>query len=286
MMPGRPPARRPDEHLAFDPVLAGPGGSLLELADAEMIAVRLDADRLNLPAESQGDDGVAGFVIGDGFERAHENMLERSRSSVRIAIPTEVSDQERARRLLAAFWIFHMSKPAVITVALALAVLGCDKSRPRESAWVSHVSEAGGYSVELPALPVLTTSPGGVFTNHIAECRLPDRAFFISYFDPPPQSVTPDRAEATLKRDRQMSLDKTKATLKSEQKITISWHGRDWPGLASEVEDPIKTSKSRVFVVDGRVYAVEVQHHGRIERPEDVTRFFESFKLADHRQKE
>ena len=31
-----------DEHLAFDPVLAGPGGAFLELADADMIATDID----------------------------------------------------------------------------------------------------------------------------------------------------------------------------------------------------------------------------------------------------
>ena len=63
-----------------------------------------------------------------------------------------------------------------------------------------------------------------------------------------------------MKRDRDMGLRDIQGALKSEERLSIQKDGKDWPGLASVIENSSDLYTSRLYAVAGRMYSLQVNH--------------------------
>jgi hypothetical protein len=162
------------------------------------------------------------------------------------------------------------------------ATQGASAPTPKpQAAWTTFNSADGGFSVLMPAAPQVSSQPGKLFTVHIVTCEQPASGFTVTYFDPPAQALAPAVVEATMKRDRDMSVQDIQGTLKSEEKVSIKKDGKDWPGLASVMENSAERYTSRLYAVAGRMYSLQVKHPKSQDNAADVTKFFDSFKVSD-----
>jgi hypothetical protein len=171
-------------------------------------------------------------------------------------------------------------KPAVATPAPTQQKASVPAPK-QQSAWTTHNSADGGYSILMPAKPQISSQPGKLFTVYIASCEQPDATFTVTYFDPPARALAPGLVEITMKRDRDMSMQDIEGSLRSEKKVTISKDGRDWPGLASVMVNAAEIYTSRLYAVAGRMYSLQVKRPKSKDNEADVTKFFESFKIPD-----
>jgi hypothetical protein len=58
--------------------------------------------------------------------------------------------------------------------------------------------------------------------------------------------------------------------------------GREWPGLASVMENATHRYSGREYAVDGRrVYALQAGHALNEDHAADIKKFFDSFKISD-----
>jgi hypothetical protein len=151
----------------------------------------------------------------------------------------------------------------------------------QQSDWKPYNSAEGGFSVLLPGTPEVTSQPGKLFTVHIVSCEHQGVTFTVTYFNPPPRAVAPDVVDATMKRDRDMSIQDIQGSLKSEEKVAIRKDGKDWPGLSSVIENSSDLYTSRLYAVAGRMYSLQVKHAKSQDTTADITRFFDSFKFSD-----
>lgn len=148
------------------------------------------------------------------------------------------------------------------------------------SRWQTYNSKDGGFSVLLPTEPRLSSRPGRLFTVFFATCDYGGARYFVTYFDPPPESMAPDVVEATMKKDRDSSLWDIKGSLKSEKKITIKKGTETWPGLESVAEDAVSLWTSRVYAVGGRMYTLQVVHPIHENHAADIAKVFNSFTVS------
>ncbi len=155
-----------------------------------------------------------------------------------------------------------------------------DAVRKPAPSWKRFQPEGGRFSVLLPQEPQISSQPGQLFTVHIATCTEDGADFYVTYFDPPAGSIAPNVAEATMKRDRDMSIQDIQGTLKSEAKVTIPAAGRTWPGLESVMENAASVYKSRLYAVGGRMYSLQVIYPKGQDRSAEITKFFESFEVS------
>ena len=105
-----------------------------------------------------------------------------------------------------------------------------------------------------------------VFTVHIVACEHDGVSYTVTYFDPPAHSLPPEVVEATMRRNRDMSIRDIKGSLKSEEKVSIRKDGKDWPGLASVIEGSADVYTSRLSAVGGRMYLLQIRHAKRRNR--------------------
>jgi hypothetical protein len=179
------------------------------------------------------------------------------------------------------------SGPSPAGGAPTAATRGASAAAPKpQSAWTTFNSPDGGFSIGFPAAPQVSSQPGKLFTVHIVSCDQPGANFTVTYFDPPAQALTPDVVEATMKRDRDMSLQDIQATLKSEEKLSMKKDGKDWPGLGSVMETSAELNTSRLYAVAGRMYSLQVRQTKSQNNAADASKFFDSFKIADSRKAE
>ncbi len=161
----------------------------------------------------------------------------------------------------------------------AAAVPGATVAR-KGSDWNTFNSEAGGFSILMPGTPQVSSQPGRLFTVNIVSCDHDGANFVVTYFDPPANAIAPEVVEATIKRDRDMSVQDIQGTLKSEEKVTIQKGGKDWPGLASVMGNDSSLYTSRLYAVGGRMYSLQVMHPKSQDLTADAKKFFDSFALA------
>lgn len=127
----------------------------------------------------------------------------------------------------------------------------------QQSGWAPYNSADGGYSVLLPQKLKVTWS---VFTVHIVSCEHDGVSYMVTYFDPPAPLFSPKVVEATMRRNRDMSVQDIKGSLQSEEKVSIRKDGKDWPGLASVIENSADVYTSRLYAVGGRMYSLQIKH--------------------------
>jgi hypothetical protein len=148
----------------------------------------------------------------------------------------------------------------------------------QQSEWAPYTSADGGYSVLLPKKLLVT---GTIFTVHIVSSEHGGVSYSVTYFDPPARSLSAAAVEATMKKYRDMSVQEIKGSLKSEEKVSIRKDGKDWPGLASVIEDSADVYTSRLYAIGGRMYLLQIKHARRRNRAADIWRFFDSFTVSD-----
>jgi hypothetical protein len=146
------------------------------------------------------------------------------------------------------------------------------------SDWAPYYSADGGYSVLLPKKLQVTWR---IFTVHIVSREHRGVSYTVTYFDPPARTLAPGVVEATIKRDRDMSVQNIKGSLQSEEKISIRKDGKDWPGLASVMEDSVNVYTSRLYAVEGRIYSLQIKYAKSRNWSADNWKFFDSFKISD-----
>jgi hypothetical protein len=171
-----------------------------------------------------------------------------------------------------------LSAPPCGAPAVATKVAPAPAPKP-QAAWTTFHSADGRYSVLMPATPQVSSQPGKLFTVHITTCEQPGATFTVTFFNPPARALTPNLVQGTMKRDRDMSIQDIKGTLRSEEKISISKDGRDWPGLASVMENADDRYTSRLYAVAGRMYSLQVKQPKNQDNAADVTKFFDSFNV-------
>jgi hypothetical protein len=153
---------------------------------------------------------------------------------------------------------------------------------PKQQAdWTPFNSTDGEYSVLLPATPQVSSQPGKLFTVHIISCEHLGATFTLSYFDPPPRSIVGGMAQASMKRDRDISIKDIQGSLKSEKNIFIEKDGRGWHGLASVMVNSDDLYTSRRYAAAGRMYLLQVKHAKSQDHAAEIARFFDSFKLSE-----
>jgi hypothetical protein len=157
--------------------------------------------------------------------------------------------------------------------------IAADPTLKSQTDWTTYHSADGRFSVLMPATPQVSSQPGKLFTVHITTCEQPGATFTVTFFNPPARALTPNLVQGTMKRDRDMSIQDIKGTLRSEEKISISKDGRDWPGLASVMENADERYTSRLYAVAGRMYSLQVKQPKNQDNAADVTKFFDSFNV-------
>ena len=167
----------------------------------------------------------------------------------------------------------------LITFLFCLYLFATVASGQETNAWIKYTSDAGRYSVLLPAEPKLqeqpASSPDGVkFTQYLASTELPDQFFMVAYFD--------------LKPDMTFSLDKGRdglvkgiqGTLISETPISLD--GNPGKALRVRAESTKFIDLVRMYLVNGRVYSLQslyVETQNESEFVARANKFFDSFSV-------
>jgi hypothetical protein len=149
-----------------------------------------------------------------------------------------------------------------------------------ETHWVTYNPKGDRFSVLLPGTPEVSSQSGRLFTVYIATCDSGGARYLVTYFDPPPQAIAPEVVEATMKRDRDMSLKDIQGTLKKESNVTIESDGQARTGLESVMENAESLYTSRLYAVGGRMYSLQVVHPKVQDHAAEIVRFFDSFKVS------
>ena len=147
-----------------------------------------------------------------------------------------------------------------------------------QSGWAPYMSADGGYSVLLPQKLKVTFR---LLSVHIVACEHDGVSYTVTYFDSPGRSLPPEVVEATVRRNRDLSIRDIKGSLMSEEKVSIRKDGKDWPGLASVFENSADVYTSRLYAVGGRMYLLQIKYPKRRNRAVDIWTFFDSFRVFD-----
>jgi len=139
--------------------------------------------------------------------------------------------------------------------------------------WVTLAPEGAGFSVLVPAKAVETIDKRRSYTIHSFSVTVGRATYAASYSDYEPGKL--DRATAlTANRDRfNRGLQ---ATLISSREITLGGHN----GIEFTSETPAANVKSQLFLVGNRLFQTATFVFKDVDETRNVSRFFESFKLA------
>jgi hypothetical protein len=165
--------------------------------------------------------------------------------------------------------------------ALLLLVVLCALLACKGNSWQEFTSEEGGFSVLLPGNPKIekqttNTAIGPLaFTMHTVELRFGSVAYIASYNDYPPSLIADGDKNAILDGVVEGAIG-SKANLKNSEPISIEGHpGREFTGT---VKDGFEYT-SRAFLVNQRLYQLNVVSTPGKVPPEDKRKYFDSFKL-------
>lgn len=164
-------------------------------------------------------------------------------------------------------------KTRTLLVALAALLL---PGVARAADWVPFQSEAGRFTVQLPAFPQEQNQEMGDASTHVFVARpSADRTFLVSYTDPN-GAITEAPAEI-FNAVRDSFLDGAKATLKGEQDATFA--GR--PGREFTAQGANGTEMKGRFILDAnRLYIVVAITAPDPANRAESDRFLASFALA------
>ncbi len=160
---------------------------------------------------------------------------------------------------------------------LALAVAGCDPGYK----WQQVSNAAGRFTVDFPGQPKEQTqrvaTPAGMITMHIFIFESSNTAFTVMYNDYPDVVVQGSDKNAILTGARDGAVGNVGGTVSDESQITVNGH----PGRQFTVSVPSKKLeiKSKIMLVDNRLYQVMVAGRPGQATSADTSRFLNSFVL-------
>jgi hypothetical protein len=166
-------------------------------------------------------------------------------------------------------------RPILLLLLLA-ALLAC-----KGKSWQEFTSQEGGFSVLLPGQPKVErqtteTAVGPLaFTMHTVELSFGSVAYIASYNDYPPSLIADGDKNAILDGVVEGALG-SKANLKKSDPISIDGHpGREFTGT---VKDGYEYT-SRAYLVNQRLYQLNIVSTPGKVPAEDKKKYFDSFKL-------
>ena len=164
----------------------------------------------------------------------------------------------------------------LLLLLVILPLLAC-----KGASWKEFTSQEGGFSVLLPGQPKIErqtteTAVGPLaFTMHTVELSFGSVAYVASYNDYPPSLISDDEKNAILDGVVEGALG-PKANLKKSEPISIDGHpGREFTGT---VKDGYEYT-SRTYLVNQRLYQLNVVSTPGKVPAEDKRKYFDSFKL-------
>jgi hypothetical protein len=165
---------------------------------------------------------------------------------------------------------------SILLIFVLVPLLACKGAN-----WKEFTSQEGGFSVLLPGQPKVErqtteTAVGPLaFTMHTVELGFGSIAYIASYNDYPPSLIADGDKNAILDGVVEGALG-SKANLKKSDPISIDGHpGREFTGT---VKDGYEYT-SRAYLVNQRLYQLNIVSTPGKVPAEDKRKYFESFKL-------
>jgi hypothetical protein len=170
------------------------------------------------------------------------------------------------------FWL----RRSILLFVVLVPLLACKGAN-----WKEFKSQEGGFSVLLPGQPKVErqtteTAVGPLaFTMHTVELSFGSIAYIASYNDYPPSLIADGDKNAILDGVVEGALG-SKANLKKSDPISIDGHpGREFTGT---VKDGYEYT-SRAYLVNQRLYQLNIVSTPGKVPAEDKRKYFDSFKL-------
>jgi len=165
---------------------------------------------------------------------------------------------------------------SILLIFVLVPLLACKGAN-----WKEFTSQEGGFSVLLPGQPKVErqtteTAVGPLaFTMHTVELGFGSIAYIASYNDYPPSLIADGDKNAILDGVVEGALG-SKANLKKSDPISIDGHpGREFTGT---VKDGYEYT-SRAYLVNQRLYQLNIVSTPGKVPAEDKRKYFDSFKL-------
>ena len=182
--------------------------------------------------------------------------------------------------------MFKNTCVAGMVLLLAILYWGCKKDRsdvtPR---WHQVASADGGFTVLMPGKPlekqkILTWRGIGAVPAHFFMTDTPEGVgYSVIYYDYRSKFVADEGSDRILDHRRDSDLASVKGRLASEEHISLGTHpGRRITITGKQGRRSI-TLKSRLFMVETRLYALTVIASDDALLREGADKFFGSFKL-------
>ena len=147
---------------------------------------------------------------------------------------------------------------------------------PRE--WVRYESDAGHFSVLMPALPEdkveTTPSDHGPYTTYLSIARDERNVYLIGWVDYDPKFNFNRQSEMEANRDN--FVKGVKATLTGSRSLTID----GYQVLEFTADTIDRTFKSRVYMVGRRPYQIVIGYPKEDATIAPINKFFNSFKVS------
>ena len=151
---------------------------------------------------------------------------------------------------------------------------------PDDSGWVKFTSDAGHFSVMMPAAPQeqteTTQSDHGPYTTHLFIVKDTENVYLIGWVDYDPSFNFNRQSELDANRDN--FVKGIKATLTSTRSLQLD----GYQALEFSAEAGDRVFKSRVYMVGRRPYQIVIGVPKDSEDPAVVNRFFNSFKVKPY----
>jgi hypothetical protein len=170
-----------------------------------------------------------------------------------------------------------------LIVLASFMVKAQEESKPLKAptdGWVKFTSDAGRFSVMLPATPTENIEKGpssnGPHTTHTFSVKSPSGTIFmIAWVDKDP------RSNFNPKRELEASRDKFAQTLQAAILNTRLTTIDGFQALEFTAETQAFDIKSRVFIVGRRPYQIIFASPRGLDTAADLDRFFESFAVRE-----
>lgn len=166
---------------------------------------------------------------------------------------------------------FRLLSRLVIAGAFGCGSLGCGSSLKE------FRSSKGKYSVVFPGTPETDEQKEKI---HIASVQQRDGMYAVLFVDATvPLADNDDVVRRRLDACRKSLLDKSKLELKGETPILLD--GK-YPGREIRADSPKGPSRTRLYLVDNRVYQVSAAGTKTFMDSPQTIKFFDSFQVIRH----
>lgn len=171
----------------------------------------------------------------------------------------------------------HTKRPPAATPPATPPATPNNKTTTNPGGWVRFTSDAGRFTVLMPAAPEekteTTPSEHGPYTTHLFVTKDTANVYLIGWVDYDPSFNFNRQGELDANRDQ--FVKNVNATLTSTRTLTLD--GYQALEFAAETDDRI--FRSRVYIVGRRPYQIIIGVPKENEDPVLVNRFFNSFKI-------